>query len=166
LLGSGFQRRMFSFLCVSEISPASATSFSHLITDSNSEHSSAPGLTSSQAGDHLTPTSYSSVISKLSRNGSYSSLYSPCTDRRENVSSIIACSLVSGETCPRSCFPATAVILSPVYTAVTWQCVYMSHHLLQQKMCRTEAVERNEAYNLRAKTLSASLAVFETTERT
>jgi hypothetical protein len=46
--------------------------------------------------------------------------------RGENVSSIIACSLVDGETCPQSCSLATAVVLSPVYTAVTWQWVFMS----------------------------------------
>jgi hypothetical protein len=50
-----------------------------------------------------------------------SSLYSPITDRTENVSSIIARSLVAGETCPQSCSLATAVVLSPVYTAVTWK---------------------------------------------
>jgi hypothetical protein len=43
--------------------------------------------------------------------------------RTENVSSIIACSLIAGETTsPQSSSPATAVILSPVYVAVTWQC--------------------------------------------
>jgi hypothetical protein len=55
------------------------------------------------------------------------SLYSPGTDVAENVFSIIACSLVAVETtCPQSCSLATAVLLSPVYTAVTWQWVYMS----------------------------------------
>jgi hypothetical protein len=44
------------------------------------------------------------------------------TDRTENHSSIIACSLAAIETrCPQSCSLATAVVLSPVYTAVTWQ---------------------------------------------
>jgi hypothetical protein len=33
-----------------------------------------------------------------------------------------------GQTCPQSCSLATDVLLSPVYTAVTWQWVYMSHH--------------------------------------
>jgi hypothetical protein len=38
-------------------------------------------------------------------------------------------SVVAGETtCPKSCSLATAVILSPVYTAVTWQWVYMSQY--------------------------------------
>jgi hypothetical protein len=36
------------------------------------------------------------------------------TDRIENVSSIIACSLGAGGTCPQSCSLATAVVLSPV----------------------------------------------------
>jgi hypothetical protein len=31
--------------------------------------------------------------------------------------------------CSRSCSLATAVVLSPVYTAVTWQWVYMSQHV-------------------------------------
>jgi hypothetical protein len=55
----------------------------------------------------------------------WSSLYKPGMDRTENVSSIIACSLVAGETtCPQSSSLATAVLLSPVYTAVTrtWSC--------------------------------------------
>jgi hypothetical protein len=52
------------------------------------------------------------------------SLYNPGTVRRGEASSIIACSLVAGEpTCPQSCPLATAVVLSPVYTAVTWQWV-------------------------------------------
>jgi hypothetical protein len=45
--------------------------------------------------------------------------------RTENVSSFIACSLISGETtCPQSCSLATAIVLSSVYTAVIWQWVY------------------------------------------
>jgi uncharacterized membrane protein YphA (DoxX/SURF4 family) len=46
----------------------------------------------------------------------------------EIVSAIIACSLVAVETCPKSCSLGTAVILSPVYVAVTWQWVYMSEY--------------------------------------
>jgi hypothetical protein len=39
------------------------------------------------------------------------------------------CSLVAGETtCPQSCSLATGVVLSPVYTAVTWQQVYISQY--------------------------------------
>jgi hypothetical protein len=54
----------------------------------------------------------------------------PGTDRTENVSSIIACSLVAGETtCPQSCSIAMAIVLSPVYTAVTWQRVFMSQYV-------------------------------------
>jgi hypothetical protein len=71
-----------------------------------------------------------------SREGSTTSellllLYSPSTDRTENLSSIIACSLVAGETtCSQSCSLATAVVLSPVYTAVAWQSVYMSQNII------------------------------------
>jgi hypothetical protein len=57
----------------------------------------------------------------------HSGLYCPGTDRIENVSSIIACSLAAGKTtCPQSCSIVTAVVLSPVYTAVTWHWVCMS----------------------------------------
>jgi hypothetical protein len=63
------------------------------------------------------------------RNGSWSSLYRSSTDRTENLFSIIACSLVAGETiCPQSCSLAEAVVLSPVYIACTWQRVYMSRY--------------------------------------
>jgi hypothetical protein len=51
------------------------------------------------------------------------------TDRTENVSSIIAWSLVAWGTCPQSCSLAAAVVLSPVYIAVTSQRVYMSQYL-------------------------------------
>jgi hypothetical protein len=46
----------------------------------------------------------------------------------ENVSSIIACSLFARETCPQSCFLATAVVLWLIYTADTWRWVYMSQY--------------------------------------
>jgi hypothetical protein len=46
-------------------------------------------------------------------------LYSPGTDLTENASYIIAYTLVTEET--QICSIATAVILPPVYTAVTWQ---------------------------------------------
>jgi hypothetical protein len=62
------------------------------------------------------------------QHGSWSSLYSPGMDRTENVSSIIACSVVAGEICPQSCSLATAVVLSPVYIADTWHWVYMSQY--------------------------------------
>jgi hypothetical protein len=48
-----------------------------------------------------------------------SSLYSPGTNPAENVSTIVACYLVAGETCPQNCSLPTAVVLSPVYIAVT-----------------------------------------------
>jgi hypothetical protein len=45
----------------------------------------------------------------------------------QKTSFIIECSVVAGETtCPQSCSLATAVVLSPVYTAVTCQWVYTS----------------------------------------
>jgi hypothetical protein len=47
----------------------------------------------------------------------------------KNVFSIITCFLVVGETCPQSCFLARAAMLSPVYTVVTWQWVYMSQYV-------------------------------------
>jgi hypothetical protein len=58
-------------------------------------------------------------------------VYSPGTDHTANISTIIACSFVAGETmCPPSCSLATAVVISPVYTAVTWQWVYMSQYII------------------------------------
>jgi hypothetical protein len=57
-------------------------------------------------------------------------LYSPGTDRTENIFSIIACSLVAGEKAfPQRCSLATVIVLLPVYTAVTWQWVYLSHYV-------------------------------------
>jgi hypothetical protein len=44
---------------------------------------------------HHSPTLLTAV-SRLSRNGSWSTLYSPSTDSKTSVSSIIACSLVAG----------------------------------------------------------------------
>jgi hypothetical protein len=56
----------------------------------------------------------------------YCSLYSPGTDRTGNASSVIVCSLVAKEiACSQNCSLATAVVLSPVYTA-EW--VYMSQY--------------------------------------
>jgi hypothetical protein len=55
-------------------------------------------------------------------------LCGPCADRTENVSSIIACFLVRETLCPKSCSLATSVVLSPVYTAVTWQWMYVSQY--------------------------------------
>jgi hypothetical protein len=51
-------------------------------------------------------------------------------DHTENISPIIAPSLIAGvTTCPQNCSLSTAVVLPPVYTAVTWQWVYMSQYL-------------------------------------
>jgi hypothetical protein len=55
-----------------------------------------------------------------------SALHSPGTGRWDNLYSIISCPPVSGETCPQSSSPPKAVALWPVYTAVTWQWIYMS----------------------------------------
>jgi hypothetical protein len=52
------------------------------------------------------------------------------TRTAEKTSLVLFCALV-GETCPQSCSLATAVVLFPVYTAVTWQWVYMSEHFLR-----------------------------------
>jgi hypothetical protein len=60
----------------------------------------------------------------------YSSLYRPRTGSTENVSSNIERTLVAkGKTCPQSCSLTTDILLSPVYTAVTWQCVYKSQFI-------------------------------------
>jgi hypothetical protein len=69
----------------------------------------------------LTTTKFKPIIFSLI------SLFVAGTDRTVNVSSTIICSVV-GEMWPRSCSLATAVILSPVYTAVAWQWVYMSQY--------------------------------------
>jgi hypothetical protein len=70
----------------------------------------------------------------------WSSVYSPSTARIENASSIIACSVVAGETCPQSCSLAMTVVLSPVYTAVTWQWVYMSQYFVGHSVLHTAGV--------------------------
>lgn len=55
-----------------------------LITSSNSELSSVSGLTSPQAGDHLTPTSYS--FNHSLRTQFFLVIYSLVTDRAGNIS--------------------------------------------------------------------------------
>jgi hypothetical protein len=65
------------------------------------------------------PPTLLTAISRLFHNGSRSSLYILGMDGIEIIS-IIAYCLAAGETCPQSCSLATAVLLSPVYTAVTW----------------------------------------------
>jgi hypothetical protein len=61
-------------------------------------------------------------------------LYSPDTDHTENVSSIIVCFFIAGETaCPQSCSLGMAVVLSPV----TWHWVSLSHCALL-KLIRPE----------------------------
>jgi hypothetical protein len=58
----------------------------------------------------------------------------PHTGRTEFFSCIVSYSLVAGETTrPRRRSLATAVILSPVYTAVTRQWVYMSQYCYRNK---------------------------------
>jgi hypothetical protein len=47
----------------------------------------------------------------------------------EKISSIFACSLVARETtCPQSCSLVTAVVLSRVYTALSWQWICISEN--------------------------------------
>jgi hypothetical protein len=54
-------------------------------------------------------------------------LYSHGAHHKENTSSIIVSSLIAGETmCPQSCSLAMALVLLPVYTAVTWTWIYTS----------------------------------------
>jgi hypothetical protein len=55
------------------------------------------------------------------RNRSCSSVHSLGKDSKGNVSSITACFPIAGERCQQSCSLATDVLLSPLYTAVTWQ---------------------------------------------
>jgi hypothetical protein len=57
----------------------------------------------------------------LSCNDSWSLLYSLGTNRTESISSNICVLSSEKETCPQSCSPATAVVLSLVYTAFTWK---------------------------------------------
>jgi hypothetical protein len=71
-----------------------------LVKSSNSGCSSAPRLTFSQAGGHLTPTSYSPdfclrSVSQLTRNCSWPLLYSLGTDHTENTDLLllVACLL-------------------------------------------------------------------------
>jgi hypothetical protein len=79
-------------------------------------------------GGDIRPRLHTGLLSQPQLNYR-SSLYSPSTDHTENIPLTIACSLIAGETtCPQSCFLAMGVVLLPVYTAVTWQWVYMSHY--------------------------------------
>jgi hypothetical protein len=55
-------------------------------------------------------------------------LHRPDTGRTAIFSPIIAGSLISGEMFPQSCSLATAAVLLPVYTAVTWQQVSVSKY--------------------------------------
>jgi hypothetical protein len=68
----------------------------------------------------------SNITSIVARMHYYSSLYSPSTDGTQNVSSVTAYFLVTGDTCVQICYLATAVLLSLIYTAVTW---HMSQYL-------------------------------------
>jgi hypothetical protein len=68
--------------------------------------------------------------------------------RTHNISCIIARSLISGErACPQSCSLATAVVLSPVYTAVTWQRVYMSQYIVAFVLFRLPRILRSDFQN-------------------
>jgi hypothetical protein len=84
-------------------------------------------------GGHSPSSGFQCPRSQLSASHNFNSqltqhsLYTPSTDLTENVSGIVACSLFAGETtCPESHSITVTVVLSPVYTAVTWQWVCMS----------------------------------------
>jgi hypothetical protein len=90
------------------------------------------------------PVSYSRLVPPNKFLNYWSSLYSPGTERRENVTSVIACSVVAGETtCPQSCSLTMALVLSPVYVAVTWKWVYMSRYKETGKL--RESVKKQRA---------------------
>jgi hypothetical protein len=70
-------------------------------------------------------------VYKLRLNKNYkSSLYSSGTDRTGNVSSIIACSLVAGEICPKRCPPVTAVVLYALFTQLLLGNVSIYHNMM------------------------------------
>jgi hypothetical protein len=81
------------------------------------------------------------------------SLYSPYTDRTENFSYTVACSLVAGKaTCPQSCSQVRAVVLSPDYTAVLYVYIYIERERERGKRKR----ERRKVWR-EAKTLSVTI---------
>jgi hypothetical protein len=45
----------------------------------------------------------------------------PARTAQKPLLPILHASIVAGQKCPHSCFLAKAVVLSPVYTAATWQ---------------------------------------------
>jgi hypothetical protein len=76
----------------------------------------------------VTVSSNKSLANMIQQLSFLSSFYSPGIDRVENVFYIIACSLVTVETCPQSRSLATAVVMSPIYKVSIWQCVYVSEY--------------------------------------
>jgi hypothetical protein len=199
LLGSGFQRRTFLFLCVPELFRASATSFSLLTTvlltwlrvrvnlwlavyRQSGRHGTkplethdgyffqpntcgySPKITSSLTiawvchlrlllalasavilwsasrgtHDHILvsqirdfPNLVVQIPVFISPRNRVVQLYPQALGSHfvASYDSSFACSLVAGETTyPQSCSLATALVLLPAYTAVTWQWVYMSQY--------------------------------------
>jgi hypothetical protein len=57
-----------------------------------------------------------------------------------DITSIIACFLVAGETCPHNYSSVKAVLLSPVYTAVIlkWSTCHVTSCRVSLRECRTE----------------------------
>jgi hypothetical protein len=93
LLSSGFQQWTIPFLWVPELFPASATSFSQYLRPSSHQinllthqltHSTQ--LTPRLAAISHQPPALLTAVSRLTRNHSYFSLYSLCTDHTENSS--------------------------------------------------------------------------------
>jgi hypothetical protein len=97
----------------------------------NSQPTQQRTLLCLRAGGHLKPTSYSfnCRLKTLVTAAGPRCIATARTAHETHVSFIIACSHVSGErTCPHNCSLATALVLLPVYTAFTWQWVYMSQY--------------------------------------
>jgi hypothetical protein len=76
-----------------------------------------------------TASSVLPLLEASSRIDSWSSFSNVVTGCTENFSSVSECSPVAKETiCPRSCSPARAVPLQPVYTTIIWHWVYLSQY--------------------------------------
>jgi hypothetical protein len=89
---------------------------------------SSPPTTRRVTVEVFDPASYTQgTLIALTRCSTTSPLYSRHGSHRKYFS-ITACFLFAGETFPQSCFLVTALVLSPVYTIVTWQWVYRSQY--------------------------------------
>jgi hypothetical protein len=99
-----------------------------LVAASNGVHSSFCGFPSCPRPQLLN-----------SRNSNSQFLNHNCTIPRYVAPARMAqktCTLVSKETCPQSCSLATAVVLLPVYTAVTGQWIYMSQYIKKKSFLK------------------------------